>query len=500
MRWLPVACCSFLFLVSTANAEWLEASSDHFVIYGDQNEKSVRGFAERLELFHEAMAHVLRRQSAKTSPSNRVTIYVVTNQSKVREFAKADNQFLAGVYIPRAGSTIALVPKLKGTSSEFDLSAETILFHEYAHYFMAGLTARAYPSWFVEGFAEFFSGVQFKPDSVGLGAPATHRAYELAYSQSVPIRKMLDIEGDPLASKPNYDAFYGQSWALFHYLEFSPERAGQLAKYEQLLATGDSALEAAEGAFGDLDKLEKDMQSYPKRRKLSYLVIDRKALTIGPIIVRALSPGQAEMMPTTIRSKVGVTHEEALGLLPEAHRVAAHYPDDPEVLAALAEAEVDAGNDDAAIVAADRCVAIDPKQINAQIQKGYALIDKIHTGALPKESWRDVRSQFMKVNRIENDNPIPLVQFYLSYLGQGVAPTKNAIDGLEWAMALAPFDSSVRWLVAQQMIFDNRLNDAAQTLAPLAYSPHPGEQTDMALKLLKDVKARIAAAQGSAAN
>lgn len=500
MRWLSVACCSLFFFASMANAEWLEASSDHFVIYGDQNEKAVRGFAERLELFHQAMAQVLHRQSVRISPSSRVTIFVVTNQSQVREFAKSDNRYVAGVFIPRAGSTIALVPKLRAASSKFELSPETILFHEYAHYFMFGMTSQAYPNWLVEGFAEFFSGARFMPDSIGLGAPANHRAYELAYARSVPIRKMLDIQVDPMAAKSNYDAFYGQSWALFHYLTFAPERIGQLPKYERLLATGDSAIEAAEGAFGDLDKLEKDMEAYPKRRTLSYLVIKRNSLAIGPIAVRTLSPGQAEMMPTTIRSKVGVNHEEALALLPEARRVAAQYPDDPGVLAALAEAEVDAGNDDAAIAAADRCVGIDPKQINALIQKGYALTNKVRTGALPPESWRDVRSQFMKVNRIENDNPIPLVQFYLSYRGQGIVPTKNAIDGLEWAMTLAPFDSSVRWLAAQQMISDNRLKDAEQTLTPLAYSTHPGGQTDEALELLKDVRARIAAAQGTADN
>ena len=161
------------------------------------------------------------------------------------------------------------------------------------------------------------------------------------------------------------------------------------------------------------------------------------------------------------------------------------------MLAALAEAEFDAGNDDAAIAAADRAIAIDPKHINAHLQKGYALAHKVESGALPKESWKDVRSQFIKANSVENDHPVPLVQFYLTYMKQGEPPTKNAIDGLEWALELAPFDSSLRWLVTEQMIRDERYKDAAQTLAPLAYSPHPGEHTDRARQLLKDVEAKL---------
>jgi tetratricopeptide (TPR) repeat protein len=493
------ACCSLLFFASTANADWLEASSDHFVIYSDQSEKSLRLFAERLELFHAAMAKVLRKDLSKPSPSNRVTIYVVSNEAEVRELVRANSRYIAGVYLPRAGSTVALIPQLKGAGSKFELSPETILYHEYAHHFMAGITVRAYPRWFVEGFAEFFASVRFRSENVDLGMPATHRAVELELSRRVPMRQLLSYDGGAQDPKFGSDAFYGESWALFHSLEFAPERAGQLAKYQDLLAQGTPALEAAEGAFGDLDKLDKDMRAYWRRRLLSYLALDRNTLVTGPINVGKLSPGVAEMMPTAIRFRVGAKPEEAVALLPQAQRVAARHPDDAAVLADLAKAEFDAGNDDAAIAAADRAIAIDPRQINAQIQKGYALFHKVETGVLPKESWLDVRNQFVKANKIENDNPIPLVQYYVSFLVEGEQPTRNSIDGLAWAMELAPFDSSVRWMVARQLIADDRLADAAQTLAPLAYSPHRNENTDRALQLLKDVEARIAAAQGPAA-
>ncbi len=498
---LVIGCFPSFLFASTANAEWLEVNSDQFVIYGDQNEKDLTKFAERLELFHAAMAYRFRIQQAKPSPSNRVTIYVVTNRTKVRKLAGSDNRYLAGVYFPRAGSAIAVIPKLDRGSSQDEMSAETVLYHEYAHHFMSGLTARAFPRWFVEGFAEFFASVRFQRDgSVGLGAPATHRAGELTYARYVSIRRMLDFDGGAGASKSGYDAFYGQSWVLFHYLMFAPERAGQLTQYQSLLATGESALDAAGHAFGDLDRLEKDMESYLNRKRLSYLVIDGKALKIGQITIRALRPGEAAMMPTKIRLKVGVTQEEALGLLPEAQRVAALHPEDPAVLSALAEAEFDAGNDDAAIAAADSALTIEPNQISAHIQKGYALFRKVQKGALPKESWKDVRIQFVRANKVENDNPIPLIQYYLTFKEYGEPPTKTAVDGLEWAMVLAPFDSSLRWLAAQQMISENRLKDAAQTLAPLAYSPHPGEHTERARQLLKDVQARIGSDQGLPTN
>jgi Flp pilus assembly protein TadD len=101
------------------------------------------------------------------------------------------------------------------------------------------------------------------------------------------------------------------------------------------------------------------------------------------------------MMPTIMESKVGVSDEEAKTLVVTARKVAASHPTDAVVLAALSEAEFDAGNDDAAIAAADAALAIDPKQIDAHIQKGYALARKAKD--LP-ELWKSVRAQSVKAN------------------------------------------------------------------------------------------------------
>lgn len=496
MRSVALGCLALFLASASAQADWLEASSDHFVIYADQDERDVQAFARRLERYHAAMTHVFARRQTKPGPSNRVTIFVVDSRKDVRKVVGTKNDFV-GVYIPRAGSSVAVIPTMKRASSTWDQSGEMILYHEYAHHFMtATLTSRAFPQWFVEGFAEFFSGVRFEKDgSVLLGAPANHRAMELAFGHEVPMNRLLAFDGGAQDPKYRFESFYGQSWVLFHYLQMAPERKGQLAKYQQQLATGRPALEAAETAFGDLKQLELHLDIYMRRKRLSAMVVDGAALTIGPIVMRKLRPGEAAMMPTKIESKVGVSDEEAKALVPEARKVAERFPDDPAVLSALAEAEFDADNYDAAIVAADRAIALDPKNINAHIQKGYALAEKVESSALPKESWKDVRSQFIQANAVENDHPTPLVQFYLTYVKQGEPPTKNAIAGLEWAMQLAPFDGSLRWLAVQQMVSDQRYQEAFRTLGPLAYSPHPGEHTDRARQLLKDVEAKLGESQ-----
>src|SRR4030095_15344744 len=101
MRYIALCVLAFFLAAATAKAEdWLEVSSDHFVVYSDQDEVAVRGFTLRLERFHAAMAHLYSKQQEKPGPSSRVTVFVLSSTGKVRKVYGAKNRFMAGVYIP----------------------------------------------------------------------------------------------------------------------------------------------------------------------------------------------------------------------------------------------------------------------------------------------------------------------------------------------------------------------------------------------------------------
>jgi hypothetical protein len=120
------------------------------------------------------------------------------------------------------------------------------------------------------------------------------------------------------------------------------------------------------------------------------------------------------------------------------------------------------------------------------IQKGYALT-RIATHAKTEDAWRAARKHFVSVNKFENDHPIPLIYYYLSFVEQDQEPTKAALDGLDWALALAPYDHNVRMMVAARQMHDKRYVQAIRTISPLAYHPHAGEDNP-ALALLKKAR------------
>jgi len=468
-----------------AHAKWLEASSDHFVIYADDTPADIERFADQLERFHSAMAFLLRADQQRPSPSNRVTVFVVKNEREVRKLANDGPSYLYAFYQPRAGGSIAIVPAVQAkTGGTLDFSMIALL-HEYAHHFQISTANFPQPRWLVEGSAEFFASARFDKDgAIMLGMPAEHRAGELFYAADVTATQLLDPDSYGNAEGKKYDAFYGKAWLLYHYLTFGGDRQGQLERYINLLQQGQTSAEAARAVFGDLDALEKDIEKYLKRPRLNVARLPASLLKPAVVTLRELSAGEAAIMPIRVRSQRGVSHKQALELLPEAQAIAARYPQDAAVLAALAEAEFDADNDDAAVKAADAAIALDPEQRRAYIQKGLALFNKAEKATNEVEAYRAARAPFVALNKLENDHPLPLLYYYLAFVKQGNRPSKLAIQALERALQLAPFDEGLRFMVVQQQINDKDYKHAAVNLAPLAYDPHGGKDSEVARRVL----------------
>jgi len=484
---LIAAFCLLLALPAAAQAAWFEASSANFVVYADDSERDIRKFAEQLERYHEAMEVITNRELPEPSPSNRVTVYVVGNVSKVQKLYGEGGRGVGGFYIPRAGGATAFVPDIRVSSGgPLPYSMKTLL-HEYAHHFLLSNSSLPSPRWLGEGGAEFFSGARFTGEGgLTLGLFAESSAFQFVYQDSVTAEQLLDPEAY-VEPRRRGDSFYAKSWLLYHYLVFEEARRGQLRQYIAQLGNGKSAREAAIEVFGDLDTLEDELVDYMKRPRMLSYVFQPEQLEPAPVTIRRLSDGEAEMMPVRIVSRRGVTREQALELLPEAREIAAEYAQDAAVLAALAEAEFDAGNDAEAIAAADAAIALDPSQTNAYLQKGYALFRRAAEteGDERVAAYRAAAAPFQALNRIEPDHPLPLYYYYLSVVAREEQASELAVLGLARALELAPFDFALRMTLFGQQVRDRDYEGARLSLRPVAYNPHGGQFAEAAVKVME---------------
>lgn len=480
---LPAA---LLALAATpAAAEWHEASSEHFVIYADDRPADIKTFAANLERYHSAMARVTGREAETPSPSNRVVIYVVGGERVMRSLS--GDRRIGGFYMPRAGGSRAFVQDIRNQKSGYPDLSTIILLHEYAHHFLMSSSRFAAPRWFNEGAAEFYAAATFEPDgSVWIGRPALHRAGDLAFADPVHVRELLDPARYEQKRVKGRDAFYGKSWLLYHYLTFNEARKGQLATYLSHLASGMDQKAAGEAAFGDPDKLERELKAYVRLPKMLSLKLPPEMLATAPVTMRRLTDGEAAMMPLQIRSQRGVDPEEAAVLVAEARLVAARYPDDPGVLTALAEAEFDAGNDAAAIAAADAALARDPARANAYVQKGYALFRQAAEAEADKRTaaYAAAIKPFIALNKLETDHPLPLIYFFRAQVERGMSPTQNARAALERAAILAPFDHGLQINAGMMLAGEGKIAIARSFLDPVAANPHGGWTATRARQLI----------------
>lgn len=487
IMWFLSGAIAFVLAATPAHARWYEASSENFVIYADDSAKDIERFAEQLERYHAAMERVTGRDLEAPSPSNRVTIYVVGSWRDIRKLVGDRNSNIAGFYTARAGGSSAFVQDIRFQRGYPDFST-IILLHEYAHHFLISTSRHAMPRWLSEGAAEFFAAASFPNDGgVQVGKPALHRAGDLFHAKDVSIYELFDDELYRKNRDKKYDAYYGRSWLLYHYMVLGQKRPGQLSQYWHSLSGGKSSLAAAKEAFGDLDVLEEELDTYLKSRKMYHLNYGPELISTGSVTIRELSAGEAEVMPLLIQSKRGVNDEQAAELVVDVRKVAEEFPDDPAVLAALAEAEHDAGNLDAAIAAADRAIALDPSQKNAYVQKGYALFRKAEDADDPEAAYKAAMVPFSQLNALEPDHPIPLIHYYRSYAERGAEPPENARHALERASLLAPFDHDLALNVAIMLAAEGQIELAQLFLGPIAANPHGGGRADYAQQMADDM-------------
>ncbi len=470
-----------------ARAEWFEASSDHFVIYADDNEADIRAFAENLERYHGAMEEFTGRVVEKPSPSNRITVFVTGSAAQVRKLAGTSS--IAGFYIPRASGSVAFVQDIGNSDGYPDLPT-VVLLHEYAHHFLTSTERFAMPLWMSEGAAEFFSAAYFHADgSVFLGQPARHRFLDLYMEKErkISIPQLLQVEDNSRLTSGGNDFFYGQSWLLYSYLSMTPDRSGQLKEYWIDVLKGTPSLEAGRKSFGELGVLERQIDRYLRDRNRKSLRIEPEKIALSEISLRPLSAGESAIMETRMQLQRGVDAQQAADLAASARELARLYADDAAVLTALAHAEYAAGNDNAAISAADRALAIDAGIADAYVYKGRAMFRKaraVSAGAERDAAYEAAMTPFTALNGLENNHTAPLIYSFRSYLERGVEPTPSARDAFVRAARLAPFDRDLWLIVGMTHMNYGEIAAARNALQPLASAPHGDEKSDQVKGLL----------------
>lgn len=479
-----------LLLPMPAFATWFEARTPNFVVLSDGPKKQAEDFASRLERFDRILR--INTGNENVQPGLPLRVVLRRNAREVQELAWWAGKDLVGFYTAGLRGPVAVVDR-SAARSQFDLSGEMVLYHEYAHHFMLQYTPFAYPVWYTEGFAEYFATALFRANGdVDLGRAAMSRAPSLAFEKWLPLEQLLAakaVGGTPHETR----MLYAQGWLLAHMLLSDETRTRQLAAYLRALGKGAAIEDAWNEAFGkSIAASDADLRAYFERIKktgISFRRFYAPKFEAVEVVVRQLRDAEAAAVELDIRLREDVRPEDRDAVWAEAQGLVQRFPQDAYVLTLASEAALATDRFTDAAQLADRALSIDANSQRAMVVRGASGIEPLlHSSEVDESRVVEARRWIVRANRLNPDDPMALLYNYLSYTVRMVEPSENALAGLRVAHAVLPQSARVTLTLGWALLGLNLLPEATRVLSPLAYAPHESGASTEARRMLESAR------------
>lgn len=478
---LSVALIWVVMSASPAQAQWLKAESERFIVYSDGGERPLREFVLKLEVF-DRLLRARMGLSVDDAPYRKLPIYLVRNRSALRRIHPTVGNGVAGFYTASNEDifAVALVER------NHDLGEQTLL-HEYAHHFMMQNFPFPYPAWFVEGFAEYYMTARIDGNRIQLGNYNENRVSWIVNGSWMSLSDLLSSSPNNRAVR-NAQMFYPQAWILAHWFLADAERQPMLDAYLRDVGAGGDSVDAMERATGmSLAQLQRTLRAY---RSLPRLGMNH-SFPLPDVTVTRLPPSANDLLLLNQRLKIGVQDDMRPAVAAEARRVAARHGDDPLALLVLGHGELHFGDKDAGRRALRRLLEVDPDHVEAiqflakdHLDRAGEMEDQAQADA-ETAAARRLLARAYAVDDLNYGTMLLLTQLRVG--GEGW-PNANDLATMEVAYALAPQLAETRLNLASGLIRAGRTEHAINLLGSLANEPHGGAAAEAARSMINQAR------------
>jgi len=242
---------------------WIEVQSPHFLIITNGNEKQGRHVADQFERMRAVFQKAF--PDLKVDPAAPIIAIALKDEKDFRalepeEYLGKGKLQLAALFLRAADKNYILLR----LDAEGEHPYETV-YHEYTH-LLSSKTEAWLPLWLNEGLAQFYQTAEIRDKEALLGQPDTGNIILLRQNRLLPLPVLLAVDhNSPYYHEENKGSiFYAESWALTHYFEITDaqQHTHRLIDYVDLVSKGTDSVTAATRAFGDLQKLQSELESY----------------------------------------------------------------------------------------------------------------------------------------------------------------------------------------------------------------------------------------------
>jgi len=297
--------------------------TDHFLIYSDHIESETFKQVAAVEQFRFFMAERLPksiRSESGVEPKLRLFLldsFVSTAVVRPYFFFQVDGTYMhckdgRSLFASKSPFTTP-VPEIFGEQDQGQL----VLLHEYTHHIMARRGLSHYPTWYVEGLADYYSTLQYDVAKVAIGCVPAKKNRILNRITWRHFENVLDREhgtdGRNKGIIVDPAVFYARSWMLTHYMMSDPSRHAQLEDYFARLAKGEKSILAFEAATGiSADRLDGILRAYSKGMPVAITEAGDVPRMSGDVTLLCDVYGQFTLLSTVLDTCPSPKHGEWL--------------------------------------------------------------------------------------------------------------------------------------------------------------------------------------------
>ncbi len=501
-----------MFAPGPAWAQWLWAETDHFIIYGDTSERALRTYAEKIERFDFLLRSYYPIAVDHEIP--KLDIYLAGGRRDMLKAEPGIGASVGGFYSPNSSRIHAVVD----TESRM---GDHVMFHEYGHHFMFQMAGAAYPSWFVEGFAEYYATADVRPDRIQYGRHSERRMLMFVQQPVNSWAPMADVLRWRISDSGRYRAgdYYAQAWGLTHYFMSMPERTGMLGQYLAAVRRGEDSVAAMQAATGrSPEQLQNDMRLYlagsiqyhtpqldiptpevgitrlsPPESELAWLDLrlDREPVKVDPFEPR---DGETERARARREEAVKERAEFRAALIRDALAAGERHRDSRIGLLVKARAHRLEGRSEAGFQVLEPVLTaeeVDPVTLRLAAE---LLLDMSTTETDPAQATGHRREAVTYLSRALEADPLDFRIYRAlneSRAGQPGYPSDNDISTLEVGATLAPQSFDMRMRLGRAYMARGLHAEAMGIVQPVANNPHGGAWARRARTLIASAQTAL---------
>ncbi|MFS2020067.1 hypothetical protein ACEN88_26250, partial [Massilia sp. CT11-108] len=280
-------------------SKWFRAESQHVILYSDTSQDEAQRLLDNLERLDDLLRIYTQGYTRTSGPESKITFYYTArfdDLARVGAGLDAPTRETVGVYssctdgVAGFGAQLETIDALDNSKlARYPLNVSlSFLFEAYARHFLYRHTDLRAPTWFIDGFAHYFSTVRFTDNRMSVGRWPTilGRYFRLLDSEmgtyALYYRDVLEQNEDgglggegKLRQQVEYAA---RSWLVVHYALSSEDNRRRLGAYLKAFHDGVPSVQAFERTFGiRVDDLSTAMWRY-RLKGLQVLQVDRPEL------------------------------------------------------------------------------------------------------------------------------------------------------------------------------------------------------------------------------